>query len=113
MSPRSWKERVEDILDAIAEIQAFTQQMSYEKFQEDVKTIKAVALNFVIIGEAAGHVPEDVATVYQEIPWEIMRAMRNQLVHIYFSVDPQIVWDTVQNDLPPLVDPLKKLLETE
>lgn len=87
--------------------------MSYEEFQSDAKTIKAVALNFVIIGEAAGHIPEDVATVHQEIPWDIMRAMRNQLVHIYFSVDPQIVWDTVQNNLSPLVDPLEKLLESE
>jgi len=40
-----------------------------------------------------------------------MKAMRNRLVHGYFSVDPQIVWDTVQNDLPPLIEPLSKLLQ--
>jgi len=42
-----------------------------------------------------------------------MRAMRNRLVHVYFSVDPNIVWDTIQNDLSPLVEPLKRLLDAK
>ena len=44
-------------------------------------------------------------------PWVLMRAMRNRVVHVYFDVDPDILWDTVHNDLPKLVDPLKRLLE--
>jgi len=110
MSPRLWTERIEDILEAIAEIQEFTRSMSFEQFRDDPKTIKAVALDIVVIGEAAGHVPDDVAEAHSEIAWGLMRGMHNRLVHDYFGMDPQILWDTIQNDLPSLVKPLKKLL---
>lgn len=111
MSPeRSLTERIRDILDAVAEIQAFTTEMDFEDFRRDSKTIKAVELNFIVIGEAASHVPEGVEAAHPEIPWHLMRAMRNRLVHVYFSVDPKIVWDTVHGDLPSLVVPLQDLL---
>ena len=45
-----------------------------------------------------------------DVPWLVMRAMRNRVVHVYFDIDPDILWDTVQSDLPTLVDPLEKLL---
>jgi uncharacterized protein with HEPN domain len=111
MSPRTWKERIQDILEAIAEIHNFTRNLTYEEFCDDPKTIKAVALNFVVIGEAAGHVPDDIAKTHPQIAWSLMRGMRNRLVHDYFSLDPEIVRDTLQNDLPPLEEPLKRLLE--
>ena len=92
--------------------QAFTENLTYEEFRSDLKTVKAVALNFVVISEAAGHVPDDVARAHPQIAWNLMRGMRNRLVHDYFSFDPEIVWDTLQNDLPPLVEPLKRILDT-
>jgi uncharacterized protein with HEPN domain len=110
MSPRSWKERIEDILEAIVEIQEFTRFMTFKEFREDPKTIKAVALDFVVIGEAAAHVPDDVAEAHPEIAWNLMRGMRNRLVHDYFEMDPEIIWGTVQNDLPPLLEPLRRIL---
>jgi uncharacterized protein with HEPN domain len=110
MLPRSWRERIDDILEAIAEIQEFTKSMRFKEFRDDPKTIKAVALDFVVIGEAAGHIPDDVADAHPEIAWSLMRGMRNRLVHDYFGMDPEIIWDTVQNDLPPLVEPLKRIL---
>ena len=64
----------------------------------------------MIIGEAANHIPDDVQEAHGDVPWVLMRAMRNRVVHIYFDVDPDILWDTVNNDLPKLVDPLKRLL---
>ena len=111
MSPRSWRDRVQDILDAIAEVHIFVRGMDFDSFQHDIKTIKAVQLNFIIIGAAAGQVPITVQDVYPNIPWHFMRAMRNRLVHVYFSVDPQIVWDTIQHDLPPLAQHLRSLLD--
>jgi uncharacterized protein with HEPN domain len=110
MSPRLWTDRIRDILEAIEEIQDFTKSMSFEQFQGDPKTLKAVALDIVILGEAAGHVPEDVAASHPEIAWNLIRGMRNRLVHDYFGIDPQILWNTIRNDLPTLVEPLKKLL---
>jgi len=60
MSPRSWRERIRDILDAIAEIKAFTQGIEFDAFRHDSKTIRAVELNFIIIGEATNHIPEAI-----------------------------------------------------
>ena len=110
MSPRNWQERVRDILDAIAEIQKFTQGMDFELFKGDVRSIRAVEMNFIIIGESAGQIPEEVEEEYPEIPWDLMCAMRNRIVHVYFQVDEKLLWDTVQNDLPPLAPMLEKLL---
>jgi len=110
VSPRGWKERVEDILDAIAEIQAFTHGMDFDAFRADAKTIKAVELDFIVIGEAANRIPDEVEEKYRQVPWSLMRAMRNRLVHVYFSVDERLLWETVQNDLPVLVPALQSLL---
>ena len=102
MSPRDWRDRIRDILDAIAEIQRFTQGMTYEDFDRDDKTVRAVEMNFIIIGEAASQIPEEIEEQYTTIPWNLMRAMRNRIVHVYFKVDEKLMWDTIQNDLPPL-----------
>ena len=110
MSPRGWQDRIRDILDAIAEIQKFTSGMNYEVFKEDDKSIRAVEMNFIIIGEAANQIPEEVEEKYTTIPWSLMRAMRNRIVHVYFKVDEKLMWDTIHNDLPPLIPELEKLL---
>jgi uncharacterized protein with HEPN domain len=110
MSPRDWRDRIRDILDAVAEIQRFTQNMDYETFKKDDKSVRAVEMNFIIIGEAANQIPEEVEEEHATIPWGLMRAMRNRIVHVYFKVDEKLMWDTVQNDLPLLIPKLEKLL---
>jgi uncharacterized protein with HEPN domain len=67
-------------------------------------------MGFIIIGEAANHVPESVQDAHSEVPWHLMRAMRNRLVHVYFNVDPEVMWQTLQQDLPLLQEPLQELL---
>jgi uncharacterized protein with HEPN domain len=113
MSPRGWQALVHDILDACSEILVFTTGMDYESFSQDLKTIRAVELNFIIIGEAASGIPEETKEAHPEVPWHYMRAMRNRLVHVYFEVDPRLVWDTVQNDIPSLSRTLKTLLQDQ
>ena len=81
MSPRGWQDRIRDILSAIAEIQKFTAGMDFESFKEDDKSIRAVEMNFIIIGEAANQIPEEVEEAHTSIPWSLMRAMRNRIVH--------------------------------
>ena len=110
MSSRKWQRRIEDILDAISEIQSFVADATFEQFKTDAKTLKAVAADLMIIGEAANHIPDEVQEAHGDVPWALMRAMRNRVVHVYFDVDPGILWDTVQTDLPNLIDPLKRLL---
>ncbi len=95
----------------MTEIQSFVAGATLEQFRTDAKTLKAVAADLMIIGEAANHVPDEVQDAHTDVPWLAMRAMRNRIVHVYFDVDPDILWDTVQHDLPKLADPLKKLLD--
>ena len=83
--------------------------MDYPTFKEDDKVVRAVEMNF-IIGEAANQIPEEIEEQYTVIPWSLMRAMRNRIVHAYFEVDEKLMWDTIQNDLPPLVSKLEELI---
>jgi len=91
----------------------YTRNLDFEQFRFDIKTFDAVVRNFEIIGEAASHVPEEIVADHPEIPWQDMRDMRNALAHEYFGINENIVWDTIQNDLLPLVTQLKSLLERE
>ena len=87
MSSRDWRERVQDILAAVNEIEAFTAGMDFESFRRDQKTVRAVEMNFIIIGEAAASIPEKIVEVHPNVPWHLMRGMRNRIVHAYFTVD--------------------------
>jgi glyoxylate utilization-related uncharacterized protein len=64
MSRRVWKHRVSDIIDSIQKIQKYVEEMEFDDFQKDAKTIDAVIRNFIIIGEAARHVPDEISTKY-------------------------------------------------
>jgi uncharacterized protein with HEPN domain len=111
MPPRKWNLRIRDILASIERIIEYTRDLDFEQFSCDTKTVDAVVRNFEIIGEAAAHVPEEIVVRHPEIPWQDMRDMRNVLAHEYFGINENIVWDTIQVDLPPLVPQLKNLLE--
>jgi uncharacterized protein with HEPN domain len=110
VSTREFKQRIRDILAAIIEIQTFTRDMDFDTFNDDERTIRAVEMNFIIIGESASYISAEAEEEYLDIPWNLMRAMRNRIVHVYFSIDIRLLWDTIQNDLPPLVPMLEKLL---
>ncbi|MCG2722754.1 MAG: DUF86 domain-containing protein [Thermodesulfovibrionales bacterium] len=111
MQYRTWLFRVNDILDAITAVQQYVVGMTYDNFAADRKTVDAVIRNLIIIGEAAGHIPDEICQAQPEIPWNDMRAMRNFVVHEYFGVSDRILWDTVQMNLPPLIQLLRVLVE--
>ena len=110
MPPRRWDIRIRDILAAIEKIQEYTKNMNFKAFRSDSKTVDAVIRNLEIIGEAAQHVPAEIADKHSEIPWREMRDMRNLLSHEYFGVNRNIVWETIQTDLPAIVPFLRDLL---
>jgi uncharacterized protein with HEPN domain len=111
MPSRDWKLRIEDILEAIDDVGRFTQDMSFETFSADKKTVTAVLYSVAVIGEAARLVPSEVQGQHPEIPWREMGDIRNVVIHEYFGVDLDILWDAVHQELPPLVIPLKKMIE--
>ncbi|MBW1903014.1 MAG: DUF86 domain-containing protein [Deltaproteobacteria bacterium] len=110
MPHRDWQIRIHDILSAIEKISTYVEGMSYADFESDRKTVDAVIRNFIVIGEAAVHLPEEVFEKHQEVPWFEIRGMRNFVIHEYFGVSDKILWDTIQSDLPTLVPLLKKIL---
>ncbi len=84
--------------------------MDYSTFAQDRKTIDAVLRNITVIGEAASQVSDSVQAESPEVPWRDMRDMRNVVVHEYFGINRQILWDTIQANLPPLIPQLHALL---
>ena len=113
MSRRLWKHRITDILDSIEKIQIYVDQMGFDDFQKDEKTIDAVIRNFIVIGEAARNVPDDISAKYPKIPWRLMSDMRNFAVHEYWGVELRTIWKTIQDDLPPLVPILNRVIDSE
>jgi uncharacterized protein with HEPN domain len=111
MSSRNWRSRIEDILSCIANIQNFTEGMSAEEFSKDSKTIRAVAFELTTMGEAARFVSKDIQEKNPEIPWGKMQDIRNVIVHENFRLDEEILWQTIQDDLPPLKSQLESILE--
>ena len=110
MPHRRWDIRIHDILASIEKIQKYTENMDAKAFRGDSKTVDAVVRNLEIIGEAARHVPDEIVEKHSEIPWREMRDMRNLLSHEYFGVNSDIVWETIQSDLPTLPALLKAIL---
>lgn len=110
MPPREWRLRVEDIVEAVERIGRYVSGKTLPWFLADELLIDGVSHCFGIIGEAAAHMPDDVVAAHPEIPWAAMRAMRNIIVHEYFGVTVETLWKTALEDLPPLVESLKKLL---
>lgn len=106
-----WKFRIRHMLDGIAECRSFVSGMSEEQLGDDKRTLYAVVWTLTMIGEAARHVPQEVVDAYPEIPWHQMRGMRNHIVHGYDQIKLEIVWDVVTKELPPLVEPLNKVLD--
>ncbi|MBW1799576.1 MAG: DUF86 domain-containing protein [Deltaproteobacteria bacterium] len=101
---------LEDISGAISDIRLFIQGMSADGFMADKKTVNADIRSLEIIGEATGKVPKDVRMRYPEVPWDEIIGMRNRLIHEYFGVDLDIVWQTIQEDLMPLETSIKTIL---
>lgn len=100
-----------DILESISDIREFTAGMDKESFFNDKKTIKAVVRSLEVIGEAASKLPLNIRGLYSEIPWQETIAMRNRLIHEYFGVDLDIVWQTIEEDLEPLDKTVKRIIE--
>ena len=111
MSPRTWQQRIQDILTCARNIESFTENMTFESFVNDPRSIRAVAFEFIILGEAARAVPVDIQKRSPNIPWPKMQGIRNILVHEYFRVDEEILWTAAKEDIPSLIEALEGLLE--
>lgn len=116
MKKRDYRDYVDDILDSVNDVDNFVGEMEFKDFKEDKKTINATIRSIEVIGEASQKIPEHLKSKFSGIPWDKMAGMRNKLIHEYFGVDIEILWQTIKEDLQslkPLIIEVKQHLEKE
>lgn len=100
-----------DIVEAIGDICSFVDGLDYETFSTDKKTVNAVIRSLEVIGEAVKKIPEELRKKHPGLPWKEIAGTRDKLIHEYFGVDLQIVWETIQSDLDALEQAVHSLLQ--
>lgn len=108
--PRDYKIYLNDLLEAIGKIEHYTHGLTYRQFIDDTKTTDAVIRNLEIIGEAIKHIPESVRDRRPDVEWKKIAGLRDLLVHAYFGVDLEIVWDVLTNKLPVLHEQIQDMM---
>jgi uncharacterized protein with HEPN domain len=113
MSERADGDFLREIQEAVRRIQVYTDAMAYDRFLADIKTQDAVVRNLEIIGEATKNLSAQLREKYPDVPWRGMAGIRDRLIHHYFGVNLDIVWNIVTVELPLLKSQIEKILQNE
>lgn len=111
MSKRTDREFLSDILEAIRRVQAYTAGMAFEAFLRDTKTQDAVVRNLEIIGEATKRLSDEVHERYPDVPWKSMAGIRDRLIHHYFGLNLDVVWEIVGVELGKVAMRIERILQ--
>ena len=109
MPRRDWRLRVADMVDAAETAMSLTNGLEKAEFLADRTLVDASIKNLSVLGVAATHVRDEVTQQWPDVPWRMMRDMRNLIIHEYFGVNPDIVWGTINHDLPVVLAELRRL----
>ncbi|WP_373470711.1 HepT-like ribonuclease domain-containing protein [Carnobacterium alterfunditum] len=112
MTKRELKDYLEDILETLLIIETFTEDLTFDSFVNDKKTLFAINHAIERIGEATKNIPENIRVKYPHIKWKGLTGMRDKIIHYYFGINYQIVWDTIKKDLPTLKPVIKDILKS-
>ncbi len=113
MTQRNVQDYLQDILNTIKIAERFVDGMTFSEFQNDQKTIFAVTRAIEVIGEAAKYIPQSLREQYSAVPWKSVAGMRDKLIHAYFGINLEVLWDTVQQDLRVLKPVIEQMLSDE
>ena len=102
--------RLEHMLSAIENVEEFTKDISLDDFVKSKVLFFAVVKNIEIVGEATYMLTKEYKQSHQSVPWLVIEKMRHVLVHGYYTISPEKVWETVQEDIPLLKEQIKALL---
>ena len=108
---RDYKLYLEDVIEAIEKIEAYTSNVSFEQLRENSMLVDAILHNLEIIGEASKHLPEELKANSPAIEWRRIAGLRDIIAHHYFGISLEIVWDIIQNKLPDLKLEVTRLLK--
>jgi len=107
---RDYRDFLEDILEYTDKGMHIVKGLDYGAFQSDEEKVLAAIRVIEVIGEAAKNIPPSIRDRYPDVPWRGLARMRDKLIHVYFGVDTEVVWQTMQEDLPPLQESMKKIM---
>jgi uncharacterized protein with HEPN domain len=110
---RVYVDFLQDMLSNAERALEFARGMDYDSFSKDEKSVYAVIRAIEVIGEAAHKVPPEIRKKVPEIPWREIASMRNKLIHEYFGINMQVIWQTIQEDLPVLIPMLRTALKKQ
>jgi uncharacterized protein with HEPN domain len=112
VTARDFRFLIDDMQQAVNAIARMIGGIDLAAFAADEMRQKAIIRDLAVLGEAAGRLPAELRARAPDVPWRLMIAMRNQLIHGYFLVDLAIVYQTATQDVPALRDPLERLRPT-
>lgn len=104
---------LQDMHASMVRIADYIKDSDFNAFHKNLMMIDAVIRNLEIIGEAAQNVPEEIRNKYPEIPWKKMYGLRNVVIHEYFGIDHEMIWEISKNNLPKNEWDLKNIIEKE
>ena len=110
--PRHWSQFLQEMIHSCDKTLLYTAGLDKERFQASEPVYDATLWNIALIGEAANHIPADVQDLESEIPWRSVIGARNYLIHNYFGIDEDTLWDIITVDIPALLPHLRTLLES-
>ncbi len=102
---------LERIVEAALAIETYVSGKAFETFSKEPKTLDAVLMQFMIIGEAANNISENLKLQHPDLPWHQIIGLRNEVAHGYFNIKPEIIWQTIQEDVPQLKKVVEKILQ--
>ena len=103
---------MEDIIEFALKVQSYTSGLDQADFIANGMTYDATLRNLELIGEAATHIPEEIQSARPDIPWRLIIATRNRLIHAYLGIDDDTIWSIIQDDIPTLLSALQILRNT-
>lgn len=109
--PREWRFYLKDMIGFAEKVIAYTQTLDQDGFIASSLNYDATLRNLELIGEAATHIPEDIREANTEIPWRLIIATRNRLIHGYLGIDNDTLWSIIQDDIPDLLSNLVAIRE--
>jgi uncharacterized protein with HEPN domain len=101
-APREWRFYVDDMLGFAEKVCAYTEGLDQSGFVASGLNYDATVRNLELIGEAATHIPESVRQANAQIPWRLVIALRNRLIHGYLGIDNDTLWSVITTDIPEL-----------